>query len=961
VKRRPAFFLCCTIVAVFQLQSAAAATVFEDVPLPGGTAALAQTLGIDPVPDRARFVSEIVRLLYNTPEGRKPPADAFLLAARQRAARDQRMPADTRAPELVPVPLTVDLWNSAIFRRNIAPRELVTAIVTDRAAALLCLGLSALDDRTLAYFADHPALLERIYERSAPAFGAFSSSLRVDNNRLVVPGAPRTAGEHDEVTPLWEALIPEKVTRPDRFITQLLELNEGKAAYVYDTIGQLDPARRAFALGLWITSAAARADRFKALVTGIVVFREAQLRTLPIGRAPYDATMTLARLEVGADGHARPPAARGFWSRLFAGTDLPDDVPRALRGLEEDPIDAAWLLETIGVADLRLRGERLDQIAFAQRVFAAAAPADRADVFVAVRALSRHRMLMWTLDRIGVRAPGVYAAAARQAARLGALEGRRGFDAQAQFQGGIALVARMVQVRTLDTARAETLIEQLVAVPLAAGEYRGGVAQWFRTKLLPVIPRATTIERAVLAAMSGAASGDGPVARSIAWEGEVYLLDLGAAERRRLQQVREKQEGAPLDAAIDLADAARALAVEKLTLGDAELVAERLAALLPDIPRRVGHVGDQTGPPGVGAAPNPSEALKKSLDELTKQIAGKDLKRAAHLAEPLGQQADTLLAQALLSIAYAAVVGDPDGAVMLADDVSRRHDFGLGAKDADQRVRFAWALPRSEVTPGVPWHVTGSLLGLDIGLAQLALRRLNFERVLEAPRLTSNERDSFALSVSLLNPFDLRDADRDAIADAIARGRQRVAAMVSASRAAGDSTADRLADELSLENVRRRAIKWMLAHGSRDVASMFSATELLALGGGRLADLHAWGMSMLTWKGCVCSSLTPPGTWPTLLGRPPLGLTAAGIADLNLHVAMMLKTLRLPAALAKVVLAGAMQDFIDEAKPTDDADWLTLARAAGSVSRERIEDYVGAATATGPLMPASGRSGWWDK
>src|ERR1700704_3123960 len=115
-------------------------------------------------------------------------------------------------------------------------------------------------------------------------------------------------------------------------------------------------------------------------------------------------------------------------------------------------------------------------------------------------------------------------------------------------------------------------------------------------------------------------------------------------------------------------------------------------------------------------------------------------------------------------------------------------------------------------------------------------------------------------------------------------------------------------------------------------------------GGARAADLDAWGMATLA-QGCVCSRLTPPGRWPTLLGRPQLGLTATGVADLNLHVAMMLKDFRLPAALAKIVLAGAMQDFIDEVKPTDDADWLTLVRAARTVERDRIEDYIAAATA----------------
>jgi hypothetical protein len=114
-------------------------------------------------------------------------------------------------------------------------------------------------------------------------------------------------------------------------------------------------------------------------------------------------------------------------------------------------------------------------------------------------------------------------------------------------------------------------------------------------------------------------------------------------------------------------------------------------------------------------------------------------------------------------------------------------------------------------------------------------------------------------------------------------------------------------------------------------------------------------MSMMTVQGCVCSRLTPPGRWPTLLGRPPLGLTATAIADIHLHVAIMLKEMRLPAAVAKVVLSGAVQDFIDEIKPTDDADWLTLVRGARNATRDHIEDYIAAATAAGPFVPDTGR------
>src|SRR5262245_53401565 len=54
-----ALCLCLTIVAAFPLPLAAAVVVSQDVPVPGGTAALAKALAIDPPPDRGRFMFEI--------------------------------------------------------------------------------------------------------------------------------------------------------------------------------------------------------------------------------------------------------------------------------------------------------------------------------------------------------------------------------------------------------------------------------------------------------------------------------------------------------------------------------------------------------------------------------------------------------------------------------------------------------------------------------------------------------------------------------------------------------------------------------------------------------------------------------------------------------------------------------------------------------------------------------------
>jgi hypothetical protein len=235
------------------------------------------------------------------------------------------------------------------------------------------------------------------------------------------------------------------------------------------------------------------------------------------------------------------------------------------------------------------------------------------------------------------------------------------------------------------------------------------------------------------------------------------------------------------------------------------------------------------------------------------------------------------------------------------------------------------------------------------------------ESRLGAPKLTSNERDTFAVSVSLMNPYALRDEDGDRIVEGIATGTTRVLAL-----GANPGGFDALADEIAMGGARRRAIRWTLAHDPDRLPAMFSLSEVLFLGlpavsggdrptSGFGSAFDPWGMVALTTAGCVCSRLAPPGRWWLVVGRPQLGVVASAIADLNLHVAVRLKEMQMPAALAKTVLGAAMQDFIDEVRPTDAADWLTLSRAARTATREQIEDYLSAATGDGPLVPDNTR------
>ncbi len=50
----------------------------EQVPIPGGTVALARALKIPAAPDRARFVTELTRVIYHVPEGKNAATDALL-------------------------------------------------------------------------------------------------------------------------------------------------------------------------------------------------------------------------------------------------------------------------------------------------------------------------------------------------------------------------------------------------------------------------------------------------------------------------------------------------------------------------------------------------------------------------------------------------------------------------------------------------------------------------------------------------------------------------------------------------------------------------------------------------------------------------------------------------------------------------------------------------------------------
>ena len=237
-------------------------------------------------------------------------------------------------------------------------------------------------------------------------------------------------------------------------------------------------------------------------------------------------------------------------------------------------------------------------------------------------------------------------------------------------------------------------------------------------------------------------------------------------------------------------------------------------------------------------------------------------------------------------------------------------------------------------------------------MAPLALRRINTDRVPEAPMLNLIQRDNFAATVALMDPRALTDSDRDEIAARIDRGRRRVVTLAARTAQALED-ADAIARQAEFDGWRRRALSWTVMNEPGRIGTLFTMAEYLVLGGGAPADFNPWGTYALRTRGCYCTALAAPGRWQSWWGLSQAGLPAGLVSDLPLYVAAVLHNLNLPAVLAKPVLAAAMQDFVDGVNPTDGNDWLTLARAAQTIDAERFEDYVAAATVDGPLLPDS--------
>ncbi len=921
-----------------------------EVSLPGGVRAALAAIR-DPIgPDRAQFLFEFIRRTYDTPFG--PRNDPREVVLRSLLAELKSHEGATGTPETLPLPLSSSIWIDVVFHGRATPQTLVSEILQSRDAALLYCGLLSLDDGTRAWLAGQPDLLAELAARHPAAFLAAAPALRVTPAGVRVPGgAP--------AEPAWQALVGRRTDDPAGFVRALVAFEEGHLAYFLGAIGQLTPAQIRFALNLEspVSARVESARRLYALVQRGSGTKSIEQRAF--SRAAFDPGLLAADLSMDNEGQPRLPGSRAFWNAVFSESNdsrsasTREDV-RAL--VADEPAEFSWLCEQVFKGDQVAQRRRYMMVLFASRRLGRITPGTARDGLEAVRAAGAYPALIAALERVGVVDAAAFASAARRATELSKIEDEtRAFRAQAQFQGALALITRAASRGSLTADSVTERVSSLAAIPVSEhGEYEGRLASWLGAwmhgdaraaenppsdasaisaeSIEDVIEGAAgPMEREALRLLAGPAPRE---PRVIEWEGTRYRLDLARAEAIRLTKALGDSPGPYLSAAAEIVVMADALGDAALTREGLQRQADALA-----------HVAQTEGANGTSGSMGDVLDHHRDVAAAVLRAAGAgDVRGAPRLVPALRLLADDLLARGLMELAYAAALGQRDGVSISAADAARRHDFGLRG-NLGRTAPWRSPLPGADITQR--WRVSGSLLGLDVGLADFLLVRLSSRPPLRRPSLNEFDRRAFIEAVAMVEPAALIDADRDTIAAAIQRGRARLEA------AGAPEEALAIAEAVGLSASRRTLLAWVVAHQPDRVPAFLSPSELLWLGLGntRVDALRAWGTPGSSRMGCLCLQVVDRRPWEIVAGRLNTGMMASVFPDLNFRLAEHLTDLRMPAALLGPVLASATLDFVNTVTSRDSDDRRGLVEFVQMLRRERVEQYLALLTTDGPLVP----------
>jgi hypothetical protein len=869
-----------TITFVASLAFVSPAAAYDRLPVPGGTSALRTVTELPAsVPDDMLLV-EVVRSWYGTRDPLTNPDPGL------RRMLEYFRTAKAPLADGPPLPLNAAVWAKLLNCER--PCNLAATLVTSRSAMLLYHGLMAVDDETQRWLAQHPDLLTSLLEEGAPAFAFAGPFVHVRGGTVDLPGGAA-------VREAWSSLIGGQLTRPENVIRMLMRRDAGRLAWLFSVLAQFDEAHVRFAVagGEEALSALARHAR-TASPEWIIAER-------PFWRVAFDFSLALAFVDLDAGG--APRGSRAFWREVFRTDDL-----RIWRPGRPEPLTATALVEVL-FADPNQARQRWEVFCLGQRL--PGVDSDAREAGLALRAARQHPALAQMLDRIGVSKATLLLSVHRASARVFDKDSYGGSGELAAWQGTLAIIERAALSGGLDAAGIEATLTRLSSLRLE--DPKRDLTSWFLETFIPELagrPGAPQdAERLVLQVISGGLTVSGPRREpAFSWEDMAYSFGAPASLVDRMEEARAAQRSASVE--------------------DAR-VAWRIAS---------------------GAAPNQVEALAARLRDVeipadAREIAG-DLERAWSdrnsqlLRREARRAAEAIVPAVLPGLAYAphlAVTETP----ALGADIAFRHEFVSNEDGPAARRLRPWQVARGQATPEKGWRMQGSLLLLDVALADWYLRR-NSQPAGAAPMFDEGDRTALAGVAAFTRSAGASSLGLREAAVAVETGRRAAASAPSM------AALDQMLDTAGISPWRRKALS-MLATDPARVAELLSYGEAWRVGGapGRLSPHPAM-------DGGAHLGVTPRSTL-LMEGRRNAGLVGAATVDAQLRVAVFLSSRQLPDRLFGDVAAGVIDELVQGTHASRPDDFSSFAASAARVDDSRMEEHLLALVADGTLArPAAG-------
>jgi hypothetical protein len=345
-----------------------------------------------------------------------------------------------------------------------------------------------------------------------------------------------------------------------------------------------------------------------------------------------------------------------------------------------------------------------------------------------------------------------------------------------------------------------------------------------------------------------------------------------------------------------------------------------------------------------GAGPGEVEGLAARLRDVDVPSDAPDLARRlerakadrdqAALKRDARRAAEAIVTAALPALAYAphlAVTDAPD----LGADVAYRHEFYAADDGPYARQQRPWSVARGHAAAGVEWHVQGSLLLLDLVLADWYLRR-NSDPAAGQPMFDEGDMTALAQVAAMARSGSVSGLHLPDAASAVDKGRAVAAAAPSM------AALDGLLEEAGIDPWRRWALS-RIATDPAGVAAKLEYSEAWRLAGspGSLSPHPA--IDGGAHFGAVPRS-------PLLMeGRRSAGVIGASAVDAQIRIAMFLRARKLPDRLFGDLAAGVIDELIKTTFARRPDDFVAYATSVARMDDARLEEHLLALVGDGTL------------